>query len=247
MADRFQIVVIASLLFGVAAPQTVNADTITITSGSVTVAWDDPPFFNFQGSDFHLFSGFFLVPLSPQQTCFSGCAPGTAVNLTTVIGDGPEGGPGRPFDTLGQAQIAVVNGITFAAQGQPDTWLALRGRLFFDALEVIVPPALPENAGERAVFLTTPFVLHGQVMGFRAPFSPSLFEVTLAGRGTAALRLVDADGLWRFPEVSFSFQDQAPVPEPMSILLTGSGLAGLLLRRRSRLPGNPRRRNPSVS
>jgi hypothetical protein len=225
MAALFQVLLMTVVLIGVVAAQPARADTLAVTSGQVIVAWDDPPFLRLQGEGLHLFSGFFSVPQSPQQTCFFGCVPGTTVNLSAVVGGGTT-------NNLGQAQIAVVNGTTFALQSNPDTWLQLNGQLSFHGSDVVVP-ALPPNPDVRTVFLTAPFVVEGQVAGFPSGGGSQLFQISLIGRGTASLRLVNEAGLWRFPEVSYVFQDQAPIPEPMTLLLVGSGLAGVLVRART--------------
>ncbi len=225
MTARFQVLLMTGVLIGIAAAQPARADTLAVTSGQVIVAWDDPPFLRLQGEGLHLFSGFFSVPESPQQTCFSGCVPGTIVNLSAVMGGGTTG-------NLGQAQIAVVNGTTYATQSNFETWLQLNGQLSFHGSNVVVP-ALPPDPEVRTVFLTAPFVFDGQVAGFPSGGGSQLFQIGLVGRGTASLRLVNEAGLWRFPEVSYVFEDQAPIPEPMTLLLVGSGVAGVLVRART--------------
>jgi hypothetical protein len=234
MANGYRVLAIASLFLAVLATPLARADTITITSGGATVAWDDPPFFSLQGDGFQLSSGFFLVPASPQDACFTGCAPGTIVDLSTIMG-----GPGE--NSLGQAQSAMVNGVTYASPDDFETWLRLRGQFTFEAGSVMVPPLTEPGGDTPALFLTAPFIFQGQVAGFpqNQTGGDSLFQVSLSGRGTARLRLINAGDLWRFPEVSFTFQPQAPVPEPASLLLIAGGAAGLLIR--SRYPPRDRR------
>lgn len=236
MASRFHVLAVATLLLALLTASTARADTIVVSAGAATVAWDDPPFFDLMGDGFHLFSGFFSVPASPQDACFDGCVPGEVVNLGTVMG-------GAPTFDLGQAQIAVVNGVTYASQSEPGTWLSLTGEFSFSVGEVTIPPL--STGDDLALFLTAPFAFMGSVAGFPQDQTgaASLFDVDLEGSGTATLRLINTGDRWRFPEVRFAFDDSAPVPEPASFLLVGGGVAGLAVRHQRRPDaGSPRGR-----
>jgi hypothetical protein len=83
--------------------------------------------------------------------------------------------------------------------------------------------------------INVPFVFSGDVAGFAredADATMPLFHVSLVGRGTANLTLANFDGSFQEPTLTYSFAaTPAPVPEPTTILLLGTGLAGIGVRR----------------
>jgi hypothetical protein len=129
----------AALLSAATVPS-ADAEPITVTSGQLGVAWDDPNFFAFFGPDGFALRGLFFGASSPQQTCFTGCLPGTIVNLSAVAGGG---GPGF---TVGLSTQAIVNGVDWIGEPGND-FLSLAGTLRFDAPDVVLPP-LTDVEGE---------------------------------------------------------------------------------------------------
>jgi len=215
------------------------ADPIAVTSGRFVLPADEPVAFQFFGADGFVLSSIFTVPdSSPNRRCVSGCAPGTAVNMSTVVG----GSASSPAFALGSSTGAIVNGIVFLEPfGLRAESPRLAGTFRFDA-PAIVPPPFAFDKTEK--FPTVPFVFNGTVTGFAADDRDArmpLFHVDLVGQGTAFLSFEDVDlatGTWRETVTTYTF---AATPEPTSVVLLGTGLIGLMSRRRTK-----RRREHSI-
>ena len=95
-----------------------------------------------------------------------------------------------------------------------------------------LPPA-PSAINELAT-VTGTFELEAN-SHFSAPGGPGN---DLRGSGTATVLLFGDPGagvpVWAVRSAEYRFADQAPIPEPASFVLLGSGLIGVAVRRRRR-------------
>jgi hypothetical protein len=188
------------------------ADPVRIvTSGFYSVVWDEDSEFRFNGTGFELHGLANAGENNPLFRCHP-CAAGTSLNLSTDFRtDRPE------------TDLAIFEGVFY-----PEAYFT--GSTTIRAGSVIVP-----EVADRAV-LSVPFTASGFLAAYDniARTGAPLFSTALSGRGTASVTFIpriegiDADS------ISYQFDDSAPIPEPATLLLIGSGLSAMYLRRRRR-------------
>jgi hypothetical protein len=193
-----------------AAP--VHADPITVTSGGVFLNWDgSSTTISMRGSDLSIFgSGVSGAP--------GGWEAGTIGDMNALF---------RFEVRAANPPIEViVNGTSYRAY--------LEGELAFKTAGFLVPPS------STGLFATT-FAMSGRVRGFATPSvggpAPALFDVLLTGRGTASTSATPLAGgtFYRSDRgINYGFESPAATPEPASLLLLGTGVAGLAVRSRKR-------------
>lgn len=201
-------------------PQAANAEPVTITNGFVSVTSNirDTLSFNFSGNGLSV-NGFNLhasVPqyMSPCLSSASLCQPGDLIFPNALIQLSAESGSGSSV---------TFNGTTVLV-----SWAAHDSFLQFTGPGVVIPAAADQ------LTLTMPFDMVGtiQVHSLNDP-GPVIFSTMINGSGIATLSLQGPPGNpvgFAITAARYDFSPAA-VPEPATLILLTTGLAGIVARR----------------
>jgi hypothetical protein len=118
-------------------------------------------------------------------------------------------------------------------------------RLYFTSnMQMHADPIFIPDTTSSSVTLIVPFTFSASMLGCSQSTSATdcaapLFSTMLTGQGWATVQLssyliLDGRRLYDLRSVTYSFGQSAPVPEPATLVLLGTGLAGLAARYRRR-------------
>jgi hypothetical protein len=216
---RATTLVLCATLVWICGATRASADPVRVTSGFLLTTGQNtfsPPSF-ISGTDGFTLSTNLAVGVGSGLVaplfCFDpDCAPGRTISLEAFLAPN-DAGLENPVMTLGGQTFD-----DFSLNSDYALLLTMEGSF-------VAPPF----DGENDAIVTAPFT-------FKGLFSQVDGTTMLTGRGTATVRLRRGDGIdhdaWDGASVRYDFEDAAPVPEPATLVLLGSGLAAIAVRKR---------------
>lgn len=211
--QRLSRIFLALLLLTFSLAIEARADTVTITNGSITFNSAVPGSFSIEGNGLSVHGGtrFDLV-------VFAGPPGGTFSIRQTLAND--------PFSV---ATPLTVGGVTYTS------WSAGDNNLFMHFQFSTPSFVLPTDPSITSVTFSTLFTMDGNIIpnGIN-----SLVDINGEGIATAILNRGCPTCQWALTNLSYNFQSSTPTPEPATLLLLGTGLAGVARRVYRRTKGN---------
>jgi len=212
---------LAALTFCSLIPTEVHADPLVINSGYIFSQGLGSSFstYNFSGPQISV-QGSSGDTFISARAC-SPCSSGAAFTLSPLASFSSGGG------------TVVLNGTTYS------------GIYFSGSLHISGPNfTVPVTTSDQFLEITVPFELTGNLIGdtFDPISSQSniVFSTILTGQGLVTFRysVSQFNGSTQYNYLSSTFNFQpAPVPEPATLLLLSTGLAGVAARVRKRRRG----------